>query len=65
MFLFITDTRMGRVFTGIRREYFKDRFPASALIGVSALMPLNALIEIQATAVLGSGYRAAGSATPV
>ncbi|MFI6541123.1 RidA family protein [Nonomuraea sp. NPDC050547] len=55
MTVFITDTRMGRVFTSIRKEYFKDSFPASALIGVSTLMPLHALIEIQATAVVGSG----------
>ncbi|WP_051580508.1 RidA family protein [Pseudonocardia acaciae] len=52
MTVFITDVRHGRVFTGIRREYFGDRFPASALIGVSSLMPPGAMIEIQATAVL-------------
>jgi enamine deaminase RidA (YjgF/YER057c/UK114 family) len=57
MTVFITDTRFGRVFTGLRRELFGTDFPASALVGVSALMPLGALIEIQAVAVLGSGSR--------
>lgn len=52
MTVFITDTRLGRVFTSMRHDYFGDRFPASALIGVSALMVPGALIEIQATAVL-------------
>ena len=55
MTVFITDTRLGRVFTSLRREYFPGRYPASALIGVDALMPEGAMIEIQATAVLGAG----------
>lgn len=55
MTVFITDTGLGRVFTSLRREYFGDRFPASALIGVNALMVKGAMIEIQATAVLGAG----------
>lgn len=53
MTVFITDTSLGRVFTSLRREYFGERFPASALIGVSALMVPGAMIEIQATAVVG------------
>jgi enamine deaminase RidA (YjgF/YER057c/UK114 family) len=52
MTVFITDTRFGRIFTSLRREFFGDNFPASALVGVSSLMPLGALIEIQAIAVL-------------
>lgn len=52
MTVFITDTRFGRVFTSLRREYFNEPYPASALIGVSHLMALGAMIEIQATAVL-------------
>lgn len=54
MTVFITDTSLGRVFTSLRRSYFGERFPASALIGVSQLMVPGAMIEIQATAVLGS-----------
>lgn len=52
MTVFITDTSLGRVFTSLRREYFRERFPTSALIGVSSLMVNGAMIEIQATAVL-------------
>lgn len=52
MTVFITDTRFGRVFTALRREYFGDRFPTSALVGVSTLMVPQALIEIQATAII-------------
>lgn len=52
MTVFITDTSLGRVFTSLRRAYFGDNFPVSALIGVSALMVPGAMIEIQATAVL-------------
>lgn len=52
MTVFITDTRFGRVFTAMRREYFGQDFPTSALVGVSALMIPQAMIEIQATAIL-------------
>ncbi len=52
MTVFITDTRLGRQFTSLRREFFGSGFPASALICVHSLMPVGALIEIQATAVL-------------
>ncbi len=58
MTVFITDIRMGRVFTSLRREVFGRDFPASALIGVSSLMVPGALVEVQATAVLGSGQSA-------
>lgn len=53
MTVFITDTRLGRVFTSLRREYFNEPYPASALIGVSQLMPLGAMVEVQAIAVIG------------
>lgn len=52
MTVFITDVRLGRVFTSLRKEYFGARFPTSALIGVSALMVPGAMIEIQATAII-------------
>jgi enamine deaminase RidA (YjgF/YER057c/UK114 family) len=51
MTVFVTDIRYGREFTKLRREYFREPYPTSALIGVSALMPLGALIEIQVRAV--------------
>lgn len=52
MTVFITDTRLGREFTALRREYFGTDHPTSALIGVSSLMVPHALIEIQACAVV-------------
>lgn len=52
MTVFITDTRFGRVFTSLRREYFGQDFPTSAVIGVSTLMVPQAMIEVQATAIL-------------
>jgi 2-iminobutanoate/2-iminopropanoate deaminase len=63
MTVFITDTRQGRLFTAMRREYFADGFPASALIGVSSLMPVGALIEIQAVAVVQSNAPSHRNAT--
>jgi enamine deaminase RidA (YjgF/YER057c/UK114 family) len=38
--------------TAGRHDLFGGSFPASALIGVASLMPKDALIEIQAVAVL-------------
>jgi 2-iminobutanoate/2-iminopropanoate deaminase len=54
MTVFITDIRLGRVFTTLRRELFGRDYPASALVGVTSLMVPGALVEVQATAVLGS-----------
>lgn len=47
MTVFITDIRNGAAFTSVRKEFFGDSFPTSALIGVSALMPDGALVEAQ------------------
>ena len=52
MTVFITDIRFGDEFVRLRGEILKKDFPASALIGVSHLAPPNALLEIQAVAVL-------------
>jgi enamine deaminase RidA (YjgF/YER057c/UK114 family) len=52
MTVFITDVRLGPEFLKIRREVLGRDFPASALIGVSRLMPVDGLLEIQAIAVL-------------
>jgi 2-iminobutanoate/2-iminopropanoate deaminase len=52
MTVFITDMRHGDEFVRLRGEILKKDFPASALIGVSHLAPPNALLEIQAVAVL-------------
>ena len=52
MTVFITDVRLGPEFLKIRKEVLGRDFPASALIGVSRLMPVDGLLEIQAIAVL-------------
>ena len=53
MTVFINDPRHGDRFTQIRKEIFKDNFPASALITVSAFARPEILIEIQGVAVTG------------
>ena len=53
MTVFITDVRNGDRLTEIRKEIFKNCFPASALITVSGLARPGLLIEIQGIAVVG------------
>jgi enamine deaminase RidA (YjgF/YER057c/UK114 family) len=53
MTVFITDPRYGDPFVKIRSEFFRDgRFPASALITVTAFARPGILIEIQGVAVV-------------
>jgi 2-iminobutanoate/2-iminopropanoate deaminase len=52
MTVFITDIRYGDEFVRLRGEILGRDFPASALIGVSQLANPEALVEIQAIAVL-------------
>ena len=53
MTVFITDPRYGDAFVKIRGEMFRDgRFPASALITVTAFARPGILIEIQGVAVV-------------
>lgn len=53
MTVFITDARYGDHFVKIRGESFRDgRFPASALITVTAFSRPGVLIEIQGVAVI-------------
>ena len=55
MTVFITDVRLGDRFVELRKEIFKgERFPASALITVTALARPHALIEIQGMAVVAA-----------
>ena len=54
MTVFITDIRYGDEFVRLRGEILQRDFPASALIGVSQLANPEALVEIQAIAVLDS-----------
>jgi len=53
MTVFITDMKNGDKFVSVRHEIFGDNFPASALIGISALALPEALVEVQAVAVVG------------
>jgi 2-iminobutanoate/2-iminopropanoate deaminase len=54
MTVFISDVRLGDRFTEIRREIFRQCFPASALITVTGFARPGVLIEIQGIAVVGS-----------
>jgi 2-iminobutanoate/2-iminopropanoate deaminase len=53
MTVFIVDVRNGDRLTEIRKEIFKDCYPASALITVTGLARAGLLIEIQGMAVIG------------
>ncbi len=53
MTVFLTDIKNGDKFLSIRHETFGDNFPASAMINITALARPEALIEIQAVAVVG------------
>jgi enamine deaminase RidA (YjgF/YER057c/UK114 family) len=52
MTVFLTDPRNHRRFTEMRRDILGRNFPASAAIGISHLANPNALLEIQAVAVI-------------
>ena len=53
MTVFIADPRRGEEFTELRKAYFPEGFPASALITVTAFAQPDMQVEIQAIAVLG------------
>jgi enamine deaminase RidA (YjgF/YER057c/UK114 family) len=53
MTAFITDARLGDRFTELRKEIFRDDFPASALITCRALARPDLLVEVQGIAVVG------------
>jgi 2-iminobutanoate/2-iminopropanoate deaminase len=53
MTVFITDARYGDRFTELRRDIFRDNFPASALITCAALARPGLLVEVQGVAVIG------------
>lgn len=52
MTVFITDVRFGDQFTQIRKEFFGDDYPGSALITVVGLARPEMLVEIQGIAVI-------------
>ena len=53
MTVFILDVRHGDRFTAIRKEYFPENAPASALITVRGFARPEMMVEIQAIAVIG------------
>jgi enamine deaminase RidA (YjgF/YER057c/UK114 family) len=53
MTVFITDARLGDRFIELRKQAFRNCFPASALITITGLAQPGLLIEIQGTAVVG------------
>jgi 2-iminobutanoate/2-iminopropanoate deaminase len=50
--VFITDMRLYDAIHEVRRRYFKEPFPASSMVEVSALIDPRLLIEIEAVAVI-------------
>ncbi len=52
MTVFITDVRYGDRFTEIRKDFFGDDYPGSALITVTGLARPEMLVEIQGIAVV-------------
>ncbi len=54
MTVYITDARYGDKFVEIRKDIFKQNFPASTLVTVSGLSHPAMLIEVTTTAVIGS-----------
>lgn len=53
MTVFILDVRHGDQFTAIRKEYYPENAPASALITVKGFARPEMMVEIQAIAVIG------------
>jgi len=53
MTVFITDARNGDRFVALRKQAFKDCYPASALITVTGLAVPGLLVEVQGIAVIG------------
>ena len=53
MTVFILEVRHGDRFTELRRQYFDEGYPASALITVARFAHPDMMIEIQAIAVVG------------
>ncbi|HKA46253.1 MAG TPA: Rid family hydrolase [Burkholderiales bacterium] len=53
MTVFINDNKLGDRFVEIRKETFKECFPASALITVSGFARPGLMVEVQGIAVVG------------
>lgn len=53
MTVFINDVRLGDRFVALRKEIFKECFPASALITVTGFAAPGVMVEVQGIAVVG------------
>ena len=53
MTVFINDARLGDRFVELRKEIFRENFPASALITVTGFARPGILVEVQGVAVVG------------
>ena len=53
MTVFTLEVRYGDLFTELRRQYFSDGYPGSALITVAGFAHPDMMLEIQAIAVVG------------
>jgi enamine deaminase RidA (YjgF/YER057c/UK114 family) len=51
MTVFIKDMQYGTHFTQLRKEFFSQGFPCSALIGIDSLARAEMMVEVQAIAV--------------
>ena len=51
MTVFIKDMQYGTHFTQLRKEFFTQGFPCSALIGIDSLARAEMMVEVQAIAV--------------
>ena len=52
MTVYTTERRWNTVFTGMRRDYFKEGYPSSAFVEARKLKTPGALVEIRAIAVV-------------
>jgi 2-iminobutanoate/2-iminopropanoate deaminase len=53
MTVYTTERRWNTVFTGMRRDFFKEGYPSSAFVEVRKLKTPGAFVEIRAIALLG------------
>ena len=53
MTVFIKDMQYGTHFTQLRKEFFAQGFPCSALIGIESPARAEMMVEVQAIAVTG------------
>ena len=53
MTVFIKDMQYGTLFTQLRKDYFQDGYPCSALNGINSLARPEMMVKIQAIAVVG------------